>query len=242
MPASGLGPGAFRQPMRRFVQSLSALESLPAILPDSVKSSLLELPDRFNIGAGDDAGVLRCVDRIWTVVEMRWGLVPSWEPQPQTAYSTQTARLDRAPVSRMYRRAWQQRRCLVPLNGYYKWDRQSAPRRPYFIQRRDGCPLFALALWDRWGDVLDSFALLTFPNSSIPPPLTPDGPVFLPAAKFDQWFEADPSDALTLAQTAEQPPLEAYPVSRRVANRKRNEYFLLEPIEIEHPVSHEDEE
>jgi len=219
--------------VRRFVQSLSALEHGPTALPESVRRSLQALPDRFNIGVGGSAGVVRCVDGQWDVAEMRWGLVPSWESQPSTAYSTQTARLERAPESRMYRRAWRQRRCLVPLNGYYKWDRQSSPRRPYFIQRQNGRILFALGLWDRWGDVLESFTLLTFPNRAIPAPLTPDGPVFLPEHLFGQWFDASPGDAYRIAQSATQPKLEAYPVSRRVADRKRDEYFLLEPVEIE---------
>jgi len=219
--------------MRRFVQSLSAMASEITGVPESVRQAVALLPDRFNIGSGGDAGVIRCVDGEWQVVEMRWGLVPSWERQASTAYSTLTARLDRAPSSRMYRRAWQQRRCLVPMNGYYKWDRQSTPRRPYFIQRRDGQVLFALGLWSRWGEALDSFALLTFPNRAIPSPLTPDGPVFLSPEQFRKWFDASPSDALAVAQSAKQPSLEAYPVSRRVADRKRDDYFLLEPAALE---------
>jgi putative SOS response-associated peptidase YedK len=219
--------------MRRFVQSLSARESLPALLPESTRRALLALPDRYNIGSGGNAGVLRCVDGHWDVAEMRWGFVPSWEAQPSTAYSTLTARLDRAPTSRMYRRAWRQRRCVVPMNGYYKWDRQSKPRRPYFIQRRDGQLLFALGLWARWGDAFDSFALLTFANDAIPSPLTPDGPVFLPPEQIGQWFDANAPGTLAFAQSIRQPALEAYPVSRRVADRKRDDYFLLEPADVE---------
>lgn len=226
--------------MRRFVQSLSAMAPGNGV-PDAVRQALLALPDRFNIGSGGDAGVIRRVDGDWQIAEMRWGLVPSWERQASTAYSTLTARLDRAPDSRMYRRAWQQRRCVVPMNGYYKWDRQSSPRRPYFIQRQDGDILFALGLWSRWGEELDSFALLTFPNRAIPSPLTPDGPVFLPADRMQDWFDADPSSASAVAQSAKQPLLEAYAVSRRVADRKRDDYFLLEPAAAESSAAREDE-
>jgi len=226
--------------MRRFVQSLSAMASGTPGIPDSVRQGLLQLPDRFNIGSGGNAGVIRRVEQCWEVIEMRWGLVPSWERQASTAYSTLTARLDRAPSSRMYRRAWQQRRCLVPMNGYYKWDRHTSPRRPYFIQREDGQLLFALGLWAQWGESLNSFALLTFPNRAIPRPLTPDGPVFFEAEEFKKWFDASPSEAFAVAQSARQPLLEAYPVSRRVANRKRDDYFLLEPAALE-PDASEDE-
>jgi len=38
---------------------------------------------------------------------------------------------------------------------------------------------------------------------------------------------------LAVAQSAKQPSLEAYPVSRRVADRKRDDYFLLEPAALE---------
>ena len=168
------------------------------------------------------------------VAAMRWGLVPSWEPAPETRYSTQTARLEHAPASRLYRRAWASRRCAVPMSGYYKWDRGSRPRQPYFIQATSGAVLFAAGLWSLWGDPdgenMLSFSILTHANPAIPAPLTQDGPWFLPQPAIADWIAADARSASRLLLRHAQPALEAYPVTRRIADRRRDDYALLEPV------------
>jgi putative SOS response-associated peptidase YedK len=218
--------------MRRFVQALSGFDDFP-VLPAGVAATLRAQPDRYNIALGGSAALLFVAHDVWHVGAMAWGLVPKWEPEPATRYSTQTARLERAPASRLYRRAWAQRRAVLPLNGYYKWQRAQKPYWPWFVQPVDGQPLYAAALWERWegeAGVLDSFAVLTFPNPAIPSPLTPDGPVFLPPAQVFEWMTCDPKKAARLAARAMQPRLEAYPVSRRVADRRVDDYTLLEPV------------
>ena len=218
--------------MRRFVQALAA-DSLDPVVPEGVRAALLTLPERYNIAIRGFAGVLFIQDGRWKLAEMSWGLVPSWEKQPSTRYSTQAARLERAQKSRLYRSAWATRRCLLPLNGYYKWDREVKPPQPYFIQAANGRVLFAAALWSLWGgeeDGLLSFSVLTHENPAIPPPLVPDGPRFVPPARLAEWVQADPARAKRWLLAQPQPELEAYAVSRRVANRKLDEYSLLEPL------------
>lgn len=218
--------------MRRFVQAFSGYEIVPG-LPDSKAALLRNVPDRYNIGVRQHAAVVIAQDGQWQARQMTWGLVPSWEHEPRTKYSTQTARLEHAPTSKIFRRAWQSRRCGIPMNGYYKWDRERRPAWPYFIQSARGFVLFAAALWERWesdsGEELDSFAILTHPNRAIPPPLTPDGPVFLSPSRLDDWLLCDVGRAMRVALGARQPELEAYPVSRRIANRETDDYTLLEP-------------
>ena len=241
--------------MRRFVQALSSGSGLPGSLPPGVRAALVQLPDRYNISVRQPAGVLLAIDGLWHVGQLLWGLIPSWEREPATRYSTQTARLERAPRSRMYRRAWAARRCVVPLTGFYKWDR-ATPRQPYFIQATDGAVLFAAGLWECWrdkrteeggpvadegghvddgdavaGEAVYSFTVLTHPSHAIPSPLFPDGPVFLPAEALDDWVSTDPRRAMRLALRAPAPKLEAYAVSRRVADRRLDHYSLLEPAD-----------
>jgi putative SOS response-associated peptidase YedK len=227
--------------MRRFVQAFADPAGFSPALPPTVRELLALSPAHYNLGKGDDAAVLFVADAHWKIATMRWGLVPSWEPEPTTRYSTQTARLERAPHSRLYRRAWATRRCVVPMNGYYKWDREAQPRQPYFIQARSGETLFAAGLWSLWGDPagdnLLSFSLLTHENAAIPPPLFPDGPWFLPQPAIAQWLAADARAASRLLLGFVQPALEAYPVTRRVADRRRDDYALLEPV----PVGSEDD-
>jgi putative SOS response-associated peptidase YedK len=217
--------------MRRFVQALSSGTGIADAVPAGVRDALVEFPDRYNIAIRGSAAVVFIQEQRWKVASMSWGLVPSWEKEANTRYSTQTARLARAARCRLFRSSWASRRCVLPINGYYKWDRDSTPRQPWFIQASDGAVLFAAALWSLWGEVdtgLLSFSVLTHENPGIPSPLVPDGPRFVPPARIANWIQAEPDHAARWLLRQPQPDLEAYPVSRRVANRKFDDYSLLE--------------
>jgi putative SOS response-associated peptidase YedK len=214
--------------VRRFVQAFDGEDLMPASVPAPLARALAELPPRYNIAARAPAAVLYAHDGLFS-----WGLVPRWSKEPRTKYTTVTARLERAARSRIFRGPWEARRCVVPMNGYYKWDRSVKPPAPYFIEARDGNVLFAAGLWELWErDVppLLSFAILTRPNDAIPPPLVPDGPVFLPPAQWEDWIEQRPWFAAQRLARLRQPELTAYRVSRAIRDPRRDEYTLLEPV------------
>src|SRR5688500_17870311 len=118
-----------RQHLRRFVQAFSSRDVLPATMPKALASALLALPDRYNISGRTPAAVVfkdtSKQGATLRVGEFTWGLVPKWSKEPQTRYTTVTARLQRAPRSRIFRGPWERQRCVIPMNGYYKWDRSS---------------------------------------------------------------------------------------------------------------------
>lgn len=218
--------------MRRFVQAF-AEEALPAALTEQLAAALAASPERYNIAVRKPAAVIFDRGDGLRVEDFDWGLVPSWSKLPETKYTTVTARLDRAPTSRIYRRAWESRRCVVPMTGYYKWDRAVKPARPYFIQARSGEVLLAAGLWDRWpADAPEhyTFTVLTAANAAIPPPLVPDGPVFLPAADIAGWITG-PREPMRFLRGRKAPALEAYRVSSAIRNRDVDDYTLLEPVD-----------
>jgi len=232
---------ARRRAMRRFVQAIAA-DAVPPMLSRDIAVALADAPPRYNIASGGDALALLMRDGDVVVDTLRWGLVPRWSKLPETAYSTITARLDRAPTSRIFARPWASHRCVVPMNGYYKWDRSGARPVPHFIQSRSGELLFAAGLWDLWErepPPLASFALLTMPNRAIPRPLSPDGPLFLPASSIPAWLAHAAPDPARIAATP-QPALETYSVSKRIRSRDVDDYTLLEPAPPDAPEDLDD--
>lgn len=218
--------------MRRFVQAFDR-DAMPDSLPAAVAEALARAPARYNIAVRKPAAVIFDRGDGLEVEDFDWGLVPSWSKTPETKYTTVTARLARAPRSRIYRRAWEARRCVVPMNGYYKWSRAQSPPRPYFIESRAGDLLFAAGLWDRWpadSPERHTFSVLTTENPAIPPPLVPDGPVFIPAGKVREWI-AGPWFPMRFLTQLRQPALHAYPVSRAIRSRDVDDYTLLEPAD-----------
>lgn len=218
--------------MRRFVQSFSP-EGMPRGVPQDIARALAESPDRYNVAVRKPAAVVLDRGEGLVVEDFDWGLIPSWSKLPETKYTTVTARLERAPRSRIFKRPWETRRCIVPMNGYYKWDRSAKPPQPYFIQSTSGAVLFAAGLWDLWHreePFVTSFAMLTAGNPAIPSPLYPDGPVFVKADKVIDWV-AKPWFPMRFLTNMPQPSLEAYPVSRRIKSRDADDYTLLEQVD-----------
>lgn len=226
--------------MRRFAQAFATAESVPQGLPEVLVAALVDGDDRYNVAKGKQALVLAInAEGMLCVAPMTWGLIPRWSKGPATPYTTVTARLDRAPKSRLFAQAWKERPCVVPMTGYYKWDRHRKPPWPHFIQRQDGVALLAAGIWETWqgqdGTFLHSFALLTGPNTAIPPPLTQDGPVFLGVEQSLRWLRGSLSSPRSLVRHAQHPPLESYPVSRAISDASREGYTLLEPADPEDP-------
>ncbi|WP_101927506.1 MULTISPECIES: SOS response-associated peptidase [Luteimonas] len=217
--------------MRRFVQSFSGQAGIDG-LPSRVTDALAAVPDRYNIAVRNPAAIVLDRGEGLQVEALDWGLIPRWSALPETKYTTVTARLARAATSRIFKRPWESQRCIVPMSGYYKWDRSRAPPHPWFIHTRDGAPLFAAGLWEHWErdtpHVL-SFAVLTHPNPAIPAPLVPDGPLFLPADRIAEWSAGPRAPERFLADMP-QPALDAYPVSPKIRIRDIDDYTLLEPV------------
>lgn len=225
--------------MRRFVQAFDGAD-WNSLLNDHKDAPLVDAlaaqPQRYNIAGRSEAAVLVAGDDGRPRVERyTWGLVPKWSKTPRTDYTTVTARLQRAPRSRIFRGPWERQRCVVPMNGYYKWDRDKPPA-PWFIQSRDGRPLLAAGLWECWDKeepALHSFAILTHPNPAIPPPLVPDGPVFLPGDEWRTWLTGKPWFPQRWLMRMPQPTLEAYRVSRAIRKVDAEGYTLLEPEDVD---------
>ena len=98
---------------------------------------------------------------------MRWGLVPFWAKDSKIGYSTINAKSETVTTSPAFREAMKRRRCLVPAEWFYEWQKIDAKtKQPYAIGLRDGA-LFAFAgLWETWKDktkdqVLETYTILT---------------------------------------------------------------------------------
>ena len=52
---------------------------------------------------------------------MRWGLIPSWWKKPlKELPATFNARRESVAAKPMFRDAYRQRRCIIPMSGFYE--------------------------------------------------------------------------------------------------------------------------
>src|SRR5579863_889704 len=56
-------------------------------------------------------------------VLLRWGLIPAWATGARAGQGLLNACAETAAVKRSFRAAFRQRRCLIPADGFYEWQR-----------------------------------------------------------------------------------------------------------------------
>jgi putative SOS response-associated peptidase YedK len=83
----------------------------------------------------------------------RWGLVPFWSTDSRGAARRINARVETAAERPAFRRAFRTRRCLLPADGYYEWQRTPAGgKTPHFLRPRDRGVLAFAGLYELWCD------------------------------------------------------------------------------------------
>ncbi len=83
---------------------------------------------------------------------LRWGFVPFWAKQLKGAPSPINARIESID-GKMFARAFERHRCLIPADGFYEWrEREGRRKQPYYIHDPDDEPLAFAGLWTSWRD------------------------------------------------------------------------------------------
>ena len=175
-------------------------------------------------------------DRILT--SFRWGLVPFWAEDLRIGAKAINARVETAATKPMFRESFEHRRCIIPADGFYEWERKEKGKLPHFIHAADEAPLALAGLWASWRDretdarVLTCTILTGEPNDVLAP-IHNRMPVILPESAWDRWLDRDVEDTASL-----KPLLGVYPsgalaehaVSTLVNSVKNNAADLITPL------------
>jgi putative SOS response-associated peptidase YedK len=168
---------------------------------------------------------------------LRWGLVPFWAKDPSIGNKMINARSETAAEKPAFRAAFKKRRCLVPADGFYEWEKQADGKVPHWIHMPERRPFAMAGLWERWGGEgqapLFTFAILTTDAASDIRSIHPRMPVILPEEAWDGWLDpaADPSGLRSLLGPVLPGTLEAWPVSTVVNSPRNDGPDLVDAIE-----------
>jgi putative SOS response-associated peptidase YedK len=196
----------------------------------AVQFNLPQIPDvapRYNIAPTQPVAAIRvpASGQARELVMLRWGLIPFWAKETKIGARMINARAETAAEKPAFRAAFRQRRCLVPADGFYEWQKQNGTKQPFYIHMQDGSPFAFAGLWERWRGpeetTVESCTLLTIRPNDLIHPLHNRMPVILQPGDYGLWLDPQVQDAEVLQPLlAPYPPGEmaAYPVSRYVNN------------------------
>ncbi|MEM7229733.1 MAG: SOS response-associated peptidase [Planctomycetota bacterium] len=84
---------------------------------------------------------------------MRWGLIPSWWKQDKLPAHMFNARSETAAEKPSFRTALRRRRCLVPIDGFYEWQKHDDGTKTKHVITAPDESLFTLGgLWETWAN------------------------------------------------------------------------------------------
>ena len=153
----------------------------------------------FNLAPTDPAAVVVERGDRRAVTAYRWGLIPHWATDPRGAARRINARAETVATSPAFADSFRRRRCIVPVDGFYEWQRDGSTRRPYFVRRPDGEPFALAGLWAGWRDpvrdeIRRTFTILTTtPNRAIAR-VHDRMPVVLEPAAWPLWLDPELAD------------------------------------------------
>ena len=151
-------------------------EQIHALYRLTAPAAIPNLQPRFNACPTDPADTIVEHEGKRALVEMRWGLVPFWwsKPLKELRLATFNARVETVTTKPFFREPFKNKRCLMPVSGYYEWQDTPEGKQPWYFTARDGSPVLTIAgLWDEWknrdtGERLKSCAMIiTEPNEFV---------------------------------------------------------------------------
>jgi putative SOS response-associated peptidase YedK len=126
--------------------------------------SELQLAMRYNVAPTQQIPVVRMADGKRQLSTMRWGLVPSWADDVKIGYKMINARSEDAAKKPSFRSAMKRRRCLIPADGFFEWEKIGKQKQPHRFHRADGQPFAFAGLWETWSKTepaLETCTILT---------------------------------------------------------------------------------
>lgn len=131
---------------------------------------LAEIKDQYhgnyNIAPSQQSPVITMQDTHRVFETMKWGFIPSWSKDAKIGYEMINARSEGIETKPSFRSAINQRRCLIPVDGFYEWRKEGNKTIPYHISINSENTFALAGLWEEWHDPdsrkpIRSFSIIT---------------------------------------------------------------------------------
>ena len=188
---------------------------------------------RYNVAPSQDVLAIIGSEDERRVSAFVWGLIPSWSKEAKGIINARAETLELRPS---FSDSFQRRRCLIPADGFYEWQRRGKSKQPYYFQMQDESEFAFAGIWDRWqkdGDSIVSCAIITTAPNELLATIHDRMPVVLSPEAQDKWMrDSEPDDLMKLLTPFPADEMKSFPVSAMVNHVKNDEPSLVEPVEL----------
>lgn len=130
----------------------------------------------------------------------------------------------------LFARHVMEKRCLIPVHGYYEWD-EGKPKQPYCLRIKDA-PIFAFAgIWREYvGE--KQFVVVTTSANTLMSKLSDRMPCLVAPEDFDLWLRGDCDEAIRkVCRPYSAEGMVMYPVTKAMSNPKYKAEDAYSPMQ-----------
>lgn len=198
----------------------------------------IELSPRYNIAPSQNSVVITADGDCLSADFMKWGFSPPWTLRPGNRAGGGgaaqkpliNARAETVAEKKSFTDAFENRRCLIPADGFYEWKPAAAgkTKTPFRFVLDDESVFSMAGLWtsqkDSSGATYNAFTIITTTANDIMSPIHHRMPVILNPKNEKLWLsgDADPETLMKLLAPYDSAAMKRYEVSPRV-NSAANE-------------------
>jgi putative SOS response-associated peptidase YedK len=169
---------------------------------------------------------------------LRWGLIPSWAKDAAIGNRMINARAETVAEKPSFRRALQQRRCLILADGFYEWRQEGKKKTPLFITLASRDPFAFAGLWETWrpsdGEAIHSCTIITTTPNTLMASIHNRMPVILAREAETIWLDqkiTEPEKLLPLLVPYPETLMDAYEVALTVNSPKNDSPACIAPVQ-----------
>jgi putative SOS response-associated peptidase YedK len=159
-----------------------------------------------------------------TFTTLRWGLIPHWASDPNIGAKMINARAETVADKPAFSEPLRKRRCLIPADGFYEWQRRNGRKQPYCFIMIDDAPFSFASLWDGWrtpdGQWIRTCSILTTTPNALLADVHDRMPVILSPDRYELWLDPGFADVPSLVELLK--PFDANAMRRFEVSTKVN--------------------
>jgi len=169
-------------------------------------------------------------------VYTHFGLIPQW--MKERKFVSINARADTIDQKPSFNSPFKNRRCIIPVNGFFEWKKEGNSKTPYWIHAAEDEFLALAGIWDQWkdkqtGEIITSTAIITTEPNDLMKPIHDRMPVIVKPDDWKLWLDREVSESEVLKPLLKpyDPELmEAYKVSTHVNSPVHDDKKVISAI------------
>lgn len=164
------------------------------------------------------------------LAEMGWGIVPPWAKPGKISRPLINARAETIWEKPSFRKLIKERRTILPINGFYEWQRSGGSKIPYYFDATSAGAIALGGIYQISTDGVLQCCVVTTAANKLMQPIHGRMPVVVAAEAMGDWLNSEDRKVVDqLMQSPEEGVLKKIRVTKYVNNARNEGEKCIEP-------------